>query len=444
MNKKIFFTICAAIALALGACKEGGRYEIGGGDSDRPAAPVFLRYTPLYGGATLYFDTPDDEDVLTIDAEYVATNGKTIRFSTSFYSDSLNIYGLGDTNEHTINLYACDRSGNRSETVPVKVVPLESAVSRVAQSVVLLPGFSSFIVDWVNELKQSINIYIDFTFNDPQTGVERNLTSVYSSNVELERRFVNDLYLGPNDPLQVKVYVEDLYGNVSSVVDFGTIHLLQDDPLPKDIQSFPNANDSIGGVPMFFGDALEGRTRKLNDGIIDWLTNLNFCHTYGRGRTGLTKDGNCPWNIFIDLGDFYELSRIITVQRWSNGGTNVTSKEQYYTSENVGRYAMYYWDYDSVKWVWMTEVKIAVPTGISELEIIKQAKDGDMAYMYPNNPQYSKPTRWFRYEALAGFQSNYTDQGAARCLSEITLYGRKSSTTYTHGGPEDWQPPVAP
>lgn len=429
-----------AVATGIVTCKEGERYEIGSNDSTPPGKPTLLNYQPLYGGATLFFEAPTDEDILTVDAEYVAANGKTIRFSTSFYSDSLNVFGLGDTNPHTISFFATDRAGNRSATVPVEIVPLEPAVSRVAQSVKILPGFSSFIVDWENELEQSINIYVDFAYKDPADGAQRELTSVYSSNKSEERRYENDLYLGPSDPIAIKVYVEDLYGNVSQTVDFGAINLLQDDPLPKDIQVFPNANDSIGGIPMFFGDAIEGRTRKLNDGIIDELLNLNFCHTYGRGRTGMSKDGNCPWNIIMDLGDFYELSRIITVQRWSNGGTDMTKSEQYFTSENVGRYAMYYWDYDSVKWVWMTEVKIPVPVGISELEIIKQARKGDMAYMYPENPKYSKPTRWFRYEALAGFQSNYTDQGAARCISEITLYGKKATAVPASGGPEDWKP----
>jgi hypothetical protein len=44
--------------------------------------------------------------------------------------------------------------------------------------------------------------------------------------------------------------------------------------------------------------------------------------------------------------------------------------------------------------------------------------------MYPDDPKFTKPTRWFRYEALTGFNNDYQSLGA-NCLSEITLYGRK-------------------
>ena len=46
--------------------------------------------------------------------------------------------------------------------------------------------------------------------------------------------------------------------------------------------------------------------------------------------------------------------------------------------------------------------------------------------MFPQKPGYTKPVRWFRYEALSGINSvnnvpySSTD---SNCLSEITLYG---------------------
>src|SRR3546814_19394729 len=86
---------------------------------------------------------------------------------------------------------------------------------------------------------------------------------------------------------------------------------------------------------MCFGNGLEGRTRYVIDDIIDQGDNLNFMHTHSRGRTGRAEDGNMPWNVIIDLGDYYELSRIITVQRHSGGLANI-SLGQYYRYE-IGR-----------------------------------------------------------------------------------------------------------
>lgn len=99
---------------------------------------------------------------------------------------------------------------------------------------------------------------------------------------------------------------------------------------------------------------------------------------------------------------------------------------QYYRGENVGIYEMYIFDEATQEWEYISQNKIEVPVGLSELEIVKKGKEGDMAYMFPDDPQYTKPTRWFRYSAMKGFGGNYTLDNA-NCLSEITLYGRKAS-----------------
>lgn len=239
-----------------------------------------------------------------------------------------------------------------------------------------------------------------------------------------DRRFINDLFLSPQDQVRVSVRVEDQFGNITDPIDKGALSLYEDIEIPKTSWVLPDANDSIGGVPMCFGDGLEGRSAKVVDGIIDRGDNLNFMHTHSRGRTGRTADGNMPWNFIIDLGDHYELSRIVTVQRHSGGLSNI-SRGQYYQSENVGMYNMYVWDDDTQEWVFISQHKIPVPVGLSELEFVQAGEAGDEAYMYPNDPQYTKPTRWFRYEAIKSFNGNYTLEDA-NCLSEITLYGRKA------------------
>lgn len=87
---------------------------------------------------------------------------------------------------------------------------------------------------------------------------------------------------------------------------------------------------------------------------------------------------------------------------------------------------MYIWDDGLADWVQVTQHKIPVPVGLSEIEIVKLGEAGDMAYMFPDDPQYTKRTRWFRYEAVKSFNGNYTLEDA-NCLSEITLYGKKSN-----------------
>ncbi len=390
-------------------------------DTTPPQPPSNITYEPLFGGARLFYTLPDDEDLLHIEASYTSKNNKLYSFSASYFVDSLDVYGFGDTQSHKIEVYAVDRAGNRSTPVVLDVTPLEPAITRVAKSIEIKPAFNSFFVDWQNELEQSINVYVDFSYT--QNGERKEFTSVFSSNLPEDRRFVQNLRLNSGEPVQVKIRISDIYDNITEPIDKGEISLLTDMKIPKDQWFLPAANDSIGGVPQAFGDGLEGRLRYLIDDIIDRGDNLNFMHTHSRGRTGNTADGNMPWNVIIDLGAYYKLSRIVTTQRHS-GGINNVNRGQYYQYENVGIYEMYIWDDDTEAWEYVSEHTIPVPVGLSELEFVKKGEAGDEAYMFPDEPQFTKPTRWFRYRAVKGFSANYT-RDDANCLSEITLYGQK-------------------
>jgi len=418
-TKKYFYIFISLLMLVM-ACKEEGRRMSSSDDSVAPQQPTGITYKPLFGGARFYYSLPNDEDLLSVDAKYTNDKNQSYSFSASYYVDSLDVYGFGDTITYNVELFAVDRAGNKSVPTVVKVKPLESAISRVMKSVQVKSGFSSFFIDWKNELGQSINIYADFSYT--KGGTKYQFTSVFSSNLLTERRFVENLTLTPAEPVSVSIRVQDLYGNMSAPVDKGALVLYEDVKIPKAKWYLPPTASLKGGVPQCFGDGLEGRARYVIDDMIDRGDNLNFMHTQSRGRTGLAADGNMPWNFIIDLGDYYELSRIITVQRHS-GGINNVDRGQYYQSENVGLYKMYIWDDDSVKWTPITLVKIPVPVGLSGLEFVKKGEAGDMSYMFPDDPKYTKRTRWFRYEALKGFTSNYTADDA-RCLSEITLYGK--------------------
>ncbi|MCH5717335.1 DUF4959 domain-containing protein [Niabella hibiscisoli] len=264
---------------------------------------------------------------------YTNKNNQSFTFMSSYFIDSLDVYGFGSMDEYTVQLYAVDRSGNRSDALDVKVTPMEPAYTRVAKTIQAKAGFSSFFLDWQNELKQNINVYVEYEFN--QGGGARKLTSVFSSNLPADRRFINNLVLPSNEKVKVKVKVEDTYGNATEFVDKGEFGLLEDIKIPKQGWTIPNPNDSVGGVPMMFGNGLEGRSLKVIDDIIDRGDNLNFLHTQSRGKTGRSADGNMPWNFIIDLGGYYEISRIITTQRHSGGLANVT-RGQYYRTERMG------------------------------------------------------------------------------------------------------------
>jgi len=438
-------------AAAIYACKEEQRFGLSSNDNTPPGAPTVNSVVPLYGGARIFYTPPTDEDLLQVMAEFDASNGETFRFSSSYFKDSIDVLGLGEDKEYTIRLFALDRAGNKSDVVPIKVTPLESSILRVAKTIDVRAGFGSFYLDWYNELKQTVNIVIDFEFT--MDGTHRNIVQVLSSNREIDRQFVRDLTLGPDQPINMKITVEDIYGNKTEPKVINGLVLLQDTRIPKDNWSLPLPGDTIAGEPMVFGNFADGRVSRVIDDIIDWRVNNNYLNTQEKGRIGGPLPAGDPkhqndWNLFIDLGAYYYLSRIVTHQRHS-GGDQGQSRGQYYLDqadnprgENIKQYRMWYLDEDvdeDVKgtwimlgtqfvrgvWVEISVHTIEIPYGLGDVEIIQMGQNGDEAYMYPDDPGFTpKSVRWFRYEPLFAFRDNGTSLTQKNCLSEVTLYGK--------------------
>src|SRR5690606_29962760 len=138
------FVLLAMAAILSASCKEENRFASHITDDVPPGKLTIIDQKPLYGGARFFYNLPADEDLLQVEAVYTAKNGKPYTFSASYFVDSIDVFGFGSTEAHEVTLYAVDRSGNRSAPVVVSVTPLEPAFSRVAASISVKPGFSSF------------------------------------------------------------------------------------------------------------------------------------------------------------------------------------------------------------------------------------------------------------------------------------------------------------
>lgn len=422
------------------ACEEGERFGISSGDTTPPTAPVFDSVQRLPGGGRLFYQIPPDEDVISIEASYTAANGKLIKSAASFMAPYLEVYGLPDSLEHTIQLYALDRAGNQSRSVDVTFEPLKPAYLKVAKGLTVKPAFGALLVEWENELKQDITVFVDFTF--PFNGAQRSMSQVYSSRDSIEHQFIKGLNLSEQEAVSVKVTVEDLYGNRSETVDKGSLHLFTDSELDKSKFVLLNPGDTIGGVRMGYGSSFQGQIEWLIDDKIDYLTgygkwegvvaNYACWGVYTVMIDGVNVNAQRNWNILIDLGDKYELSRIVTHQAWTNSSRanmSPTNRGFYYGEWNVAIYNMYWWDGNDAatvgEWKLIQQVKIPMPSAdMGVMDIIRQAIAGDEALMYPDDPDYTPATRYFRYQCVNGFANNYN--GTAEVLAELTLYGKKA------------------
>jgi hypothetical protein len=422
MTIKNFLLISVIVLFC--SCSEEKRYDINSDDILPPGAPVVSRYEALNGAVRIFYTPPTDKDVASVDAQFTRrSDGQTFRHSTSYFSNSILIPGLSDTIEYGVELYAVDRAGNRSPAVIYPVKPLPSAILKVKETMIVKGGFNAVFLRWANELKEPVNVFVDYSFT--MDGEARSLTRVFTSSTKDNRYFINDIAIPSDSPIKVRYRISDIYENYTEYSKDTTIYVLKDMEVPKlDPDRNPYWILPLSGTVPFnaygdrvkqvFGDVMDGRMQKVIDGIIDKNESLNY----------MMADAAHPWSLIIDLGQKYELSRIITHQRHTAPDTDFSEvgRGGYYRQGNIGQYRMYRWDEDTRLWELISYHKIEMPQGtLSELEWNKLGRAGDLAYMYPDDPKYTKPTRWFRYEALSGFNDNYAS-GSGGSLSEITLY----------------------
>ena len=438
MKNKILKNILAILVIlkitVLFSCEESKRFEITNNDMTPPHPPEFIKYKPTYGGVRIFYEKPEDKNLLSIDATYQTRSGEKRWFSVSYLAEHIDVYGFPSQEPQTVQLFAVSNAGVRSRAVEIVVEPLQPAVEQVAATVRCVGGFSSFYIDWENGLAQSINIFVDYEYTD-EKGAKQVKNLIFTSRETEERQYIRDPGFIGDLPVNVKVRVEDQYFNSSATLNMGHLQLLDDQKIPKDKWDHRDINDSTiinregilvnTGVPMGFFNGVEGRVLFMYDDVINDGTFPNFVHTWDRGRTGNRRDGNV-WNYIIDLGDYYELSRIITHQRYGHSGANEHSgRWDYYRNENVGKYSMWRWDDDIQAWDSITTHIITFPKNLPDRQYKILGRQGDMAFMHPEDPKFTKPTRWFRFEALASFDNNYTGQNH-NCMSELTLYGRRA------------------
>ena len=395
-NIKGFVTIMVIMVILIG-CEETKRFEISSGITTPPGQPIFIESEPLNGGARVFFLPPADENVLYVEASYIGEAGKRLRFAASYFAPSVDVLGFGKKGEHTIELCAVDRAGNRSTSVTVTVESLEPPAVSVAKSVKVLSSFASMMMKWRNDFSEPVYVIVDLSYI--YAGARREYSTVLTTS-QSETRLIDNLRLYADEQVSVKVSVKDKYNNVIPANDT-VIVLLTDAKIDKEKWSVLPPGSLMGGILQVNGL----RINSVIDGVID-IDVENFFHTY--------QDN--PWNLIIDMGEKYEISRIVTHQRWSGYFSTfgaVNFQGNLYRGDNVLTYNMYRWDDNTNTWELMSRRAINEPVVNLETEYTTLGKAGDMAFIYPEEPKFSAPTRYFRLEALDG-----------KYISEITLYGR--------------------
>ncbi|WP_106827898.1 DUF4959 domain-containing protein [Parabacteroides pacaensis] len=419
-NKYIFLILCFLTGMI--ACSETTEKS----DKEAPGQIQDVRFVPLNGGGYFMYTIPTDPDFLYVKAEYTLDSGETIYKSSSTYADTLYIEGLGQVKEYEVKLYSVDRSENLSAPVVMKVTPLYPNPDAVLETLSVVPGFSSLVVNWQNELLQKVDIYIDIKVDGKEA------LKVYSSNLQTDRFMIENL---EGKPHTVTAYVKDSYGNMSKTKDCGSVTPYVDGKISKDQWSFLRNERLYGNkwdytsnkdpllqkpYPEYQGtfrdDSLknakeshfEGRIEKFWDDEIDnsEKRNLNYFHTGPQSY---------PFSYFIDMGRTIQASRVALWQRDTDlyAGENVIVFEIWISDDATPEDGITDWEY-------VGTYNIVKP---SDAILAKnEAIEGHHFILYPDDPKFTKPFRYLRFKAIKRGSAGNTG-----CMSEITVYGIESS-----------------
>lgn len=127
-----------------------------------PPGPVANpRVEQLPGGARIMYDLPADPDLFYVKAEYVPYPGVQSVAKSSYYVNSLQVEGFGDTLPHQIKLYAVDRSENESEPVTVTISPSLPSFIKIFRSLKMQADFGGIRVSFRNPDKINAVIIVN-------------------------------------------------------------------------------------------------------------------------------------------------------------------------------------------------------------------------------------------------------------------------------------------
>jgi hypothetical protein len=178
-------------------------------DGTIPALISNISTESLPGGATITYHVPDDPNLLYVEAEYIASNGKLSNIRASHYTNSLTIEGLGSTDEKEVKVYSVGRNERRSEPIVTSIHPLTPPVHEVYESLEIVEDFGGITIDFVNRHEASVAIIV--TTRD-ELGDEIPADDIYYTSQESGKFSIRGY---PDQPREFSIQIRDKWDNFS-------------------------------------------------------------------------------------------------------------------------------------------------------------------------------------------------------------------------------------
>lgn len=380
--------------LFLSACKQDNLRTPLENDGVAPGQVTKVHVENLHGGARIGYALPADIDLLYIQADYEIRKGIKEEKKASFYDNSMVIQGFGDTIEYPVQLYAVDRSGNKSEPVTVMVKPLLPPVRETYNSLSYAKDFGGITVTFQNPTQA--NIVITAMTKD-STGdwvdYDKDYTSQASRNFSVRG-------LSPV-PTTFGVFVQDRWDNHSDTL-VKTLTPLYEEELDK--SKFK---------PLVLSTDAEN--------IWDWpeLWDNKMGENDRQGWRSASNLG-LPVSFTIDLGVKAKLSRLRTWQ---------VHDGREYSSSNIKQFQLWgsndpnpdgSWD----SWTLMGNYEIVKPSGLPAGQIsnedVETAAAGDESIV----PLAAPAVRYVRFKIISTYASPPNSTAGGAWITEVAFWGQ--------------------
>ena len=369
------------------------------GDTTPPGALTVQNVTPTNGGGIIEYTLPDDNDILYVRAEYTNSNGVDVSRASSSYNNTIEISGLNQTTALTITLYVVDENYNQSTPIYVELIPLESFIYLVQESIEIASDLGGFRINWDNI--ESKTVYVFVHIND---GVEEEIRILSSSNAQ-ESIAVRGL---PAVEISISTRVQDFDENTTGLEEKGILTPLFEEVIDKSTWTLL-ASQSVDG------NAWEGASSNFWDDIID-TTGNNSDNSYFMIWRDLNGGSlNWPLDLVIDLNKNVKITRFTVWQRayWYNGPADVP---YYFQEENMKSFNIYASN-DAQTWQELGQFDIGDPRdseGNIPTTALESAANGHEFELDNVSEQF----RYLKFSVTSNFGSETYVNG-----SEITLYG---------------------
>ena len=287
---RIGWYFCMVALFCISCAEDEAHKPIGSGNSTTPGAVKNVQVENIPGGAVFTYELPGNVDLQYVKAVYEYPGG-TRESKASAYVNTLKLEGFGNTDAHTVRLYAVNRAEKTSEPFEVTIHPLTPPVQLVGASLSQAVDFGGFVIDFENphNAEVAINIMVKDSLEDKFNDYSALYTSLSSGKYSVRGL--------PNKENDFGAYVVDRWNNFSDTLFF-TATPWREDFLTK---SEFKARSVYGDVGWNFHGGTPEKAWNEN------YSNGDYAHTY--------YPEEFPHRFTMDLGVTAKLSRFKFFQR---------------------------------------------------------------------------------------------------------------------------------